>query len=453
TYLLAPYTQASSYDLPRLTRPLRPVWITPSTSVFPTLPAAPCINGNSDNVDSTNTNVDNSNTNVDSTNTNVDSTNTNVDSTNTNVDNSNTNVDNSNTGTNAQFHPVVCVSASKHAIGTDGLEPERRSAGHAYIQGAGDDHELWGMGLTPALFWRHQEAILHASRAELPALIRALVASASQPAAVPPLSPTLPLPLTPTLPLTPNTNMSNVGGATERISLPPPLLSTTPITHVQNRISIGTNADVPLMAGALNVESSYPGLAFVLLVPPAVEASADAHSTSTSTSTSYPNPTSTSYPNPTSTSNPNPTSTSNPNPTSASNPNPTSTSTSNPHSPNPRVLHLELPGGKKGQLHFLHAVLPRSAPFVRAQLAAGRAVHITCASGADASVGVALAVLAMYFDGRGRFVGGGAGAGAGADKQTINTRLQWIIASRPQANPSRTTLKRVNEFLLSPPNF
>lgn len=36
-----------------------------------------------------------------------------------------------------------------------------------------------------------------------------------------------------------------------------------------------------------------------------------------------------------------------------------------------------------------------------------------------------------------------------ADKGSIQTRLQWIISSRPQANPSRATLKRVNEFLLT----
>ncbi len=37
------------------------------------------------------------------------------------------------------------------------------------------------------------------------------------------------------------------------------------------------------------------------------------------------------------------------------------------------------------------------------------------------------------------------------DKPSIRTRLEWVIASRPQANPARATLKRVNEFLLTPP--
>jgi len=38
----------------------------------------------------------------------------------------------------------------------------------------------------------------------------------------------------------------------------------------------------------------------------------------------------------------------------------------------------------------------------------------------------------------------------GVAKDVLKTRLEWIIASCPQANPSRTTLKRVNDFLLSP---
>ena len=41
--------------------------------------------------------------------------------------------------------------------------------------------------------------------------------------------------------------------------------------------------------------------------------------------------------------------------------------------------------------------------------------------------------------------------GIALDKASIRTRLEWIIASRPEANPSRATLKRVNEFLLTAP--
>lgn len=39
------------------------------------------------------------------------------------------------------FLPIICVSASKMI--QQGIE--RRSGGFSYIQGSGDDHELWGM--------------------------------------------------------------------------------------------------------------------------------------------------------------------------------------------------------------------------------------------------------------------------------------------------------------------
>jgi len=71
---------------------------------------------------------------------------------------------------------------------------------------------------------------------------------------------------------------------------------------------------------------------------------------------------------------------------------------------------------------------------------------------------VALVLLQLFFDDEGglRRTGGGggddtpSGATAPARKSSVRTRLEWIIASRPQVNPSRTILKRVNDFLLSP---
>lgn len=36
------------------------------------------------------------------------------------------------------------------------------------------------------------------------------------------------------------------------------------------------------------------------------------------------------------------------------------------------------------------------------------------------------------------------------DKKSIRRRLEWIIESEPRVNPSRATLKRVNEYLLTP---
>lgn len=53
------------------------------------------------------------------------------------------------TGTEEEeFIPIVLLSASKES--QDG---ENKSLGYSYVQGAGDDHELWSRGLTPDLFW------------------------------------------------------------------------------------------------------------------------------------------------------------------------------------------------------------------------------------------------------------------------------------------------------------
>lgn len=51
------------------------------------------------------------------------------------------------TGTE-KFIPIILLSASKES--QDG---ENKSLGYSYVQGAGDDHELWSRGLTPDLFW------------------------------------------------------------------------------------------------------------------------------------------------------------------------------------------------------------------------------------------------------------------------------------------------------------
>jgi tRNA A64-2'-O-ribosylphosphate transferase len=105
--------QRSSYDLPALQLPLRPIWITPSTSVFPEFAI----------------------------------------------------------GNGATFHPIICVSASQHVA--EGVE--RRGAGISYVQGSGDDHELWGEGLNPTIFWAYKERLLSTPRTKLRETVRGVV--------------------------------------------------------------------------------------------------------------------------------------------------------------------------------------------------------------------------------------------------------------------------------------
>jgi tRNA A64-2'-O-ribosylphosphate transferase len=73
------------------------------------------------------------------------------------------------------FIPIICLSASTF-IPHGGPEPKRDVYGtFEYVQGSGDDDELWGKGLKPGHFFRNREEILSASREELPELIARLV--------------------------------------------------------------------------------------------------------------------------------------------------------------------------------------------------------------------------------------------------------------------------------------
>jgi hypothetical protein len=80
-------SKASSYELPSLALPLRPVWITPSNRSFPDLSTA-----------------------------------------------------------EGSFFPIICVSASRQAKSG----AERRTGGFVYVQGSGDDHELWSHVRAPS---------------------------------------------------------------------------------------------------------------------------------------------------------------------------------------------------------------------------------------------------------------------------------------------------------------
>lgn len=142
------------------------------------------------------------------------------------------------------------------------------------------------------------------------------------------------------------------------------------------------------------------------------------------------------------------------------------------------ALYIPVTPGKKGQTEFLQAILPQSIQFIRKYLADGRSICVACESGKELSVGVVLAAIQLFFTDEGKLIPFGPESDdihqntstngklyvslsfdaytqspQAIDKHSIRTRLEWIIASRPQANPSRTTLKRVNEFLLTPPSL
>lgn len=92
---------------------------------------------------------------------------------------------------NTSFLPVICVCASKQTGGDAG----RDVGGFSYIQGSGDDHELWSMvylchkfkyaanefflkkGLTPRIFWNYRAELIASPRAKLEELIKNILSS------------------------------------------------------------------------------------------------------------------------------------------------------------------------------------------------------------------------------------------------------------------------------------
>ncbi|CDO77522.1 hypothetical protein BN946_scf184912.g21 [Trametes cinnabarina] len=253
------------------------------------------------------------------------------------------------------------------------------------LAGSGDDHELWGMGLTPQLFWENKEKLLGCARDELPHVVNAIVAAAKLPRA---------------------------GGAWKN--------QPSPISAVRGRLLIAAVPDMPAILPKTqpHMESSISYVVVSTNPPPTEDG--DAGTTQTQD----------------------------------------------------HILRFRMAEGKKDQLHFLRSVLPESMQFIRTKLAMGNAICVCCDSGKDASVGVALAALQLYFDDEGNLRSSLDGTTQGmiylelcyfyasqpeivvhASKESIKKRLQWIISSRPEANPSRVTLKRVNEFLLSSPSF
>ncbi|KAF9485227.1 initiator tRNA phosphoribosyl transferase [Pholiota conissans] len=290
----------SSFALPIIPRPLRPVWITPATSAFPNISF--------------------------------------------------------DEKQDVEFIPVVCVSASKQV--DQGLE--RRAGGFSYIQGSGDDHELWGAGLTPELFWANHSRLLAAERTQLPAIVSEIVSRQ---------------PKTPSIYRAQN--------------------AATPVNTVGGRLLLASLAEIP------EPSNDQGDIIYILLTSTTV---ADSVSTKTQ-------------------------------------------------------HHIPVVSGKKGQSHFLQTILPDAMKIISESLYNNKNVCVACETGKDISVGVVLAALQLYFGDDGSLSSASvdtAGAKVNAtvpNKNSIRTRLQWIIESRPEANPSRAVLKRVNEFLLTSPAF
>ncbi|KAG7091219.1 hypothetical protein E1B28_010270 [Marasmius oreades] len=237
----------SSYTLPELSKPVRPIWITPASSSFPQL------NG-------------------------------------------------------VDFLPVICVSASRYI--EEGLD--RRTGGFVYVQGSGDDHELWGKGLTSQKYWAHHNLLLSAHRFDIEKIVESV------------------------------TKMHEDG---LRDRNPP-----SKINKIGAKIQLAALHDIlPQMH---NTGEDF--IAYVLISNNANEWS----------------------------------------------------DMQNGQDVDEKglILRIVSPEGKKGQKHFLQVVLPLSLQFIHSQLSRGVSVCISCPTGNDVSVGVAVAALQKSFDANGELV-------------------------------------------------
>lgn len=105
--------------------------------------------------------------------------------------------------------------------------------------------------------------------------------------------------------------------------------------------------------------------------------------------------------------------------------------------------------------------------FISQMLSKGRtgSVVVFCSTGRDLSAGVVLAILCLFYEADGHLKPRSKvdadretveslnplAANAGIDKQLIKQRLAWITTSKPDVNPSRSTLQAVNSFLMERP--
>lgn len=111
-----------------------------------------------------------------------------------------------------------------------------------------------------------------------------------------------------------------------------------------------------------------------------------------------------------------------------------------------RYIHLSCTTGKIGSrqlrssLHNLEPLMP--------QLSTSSRVLVTCHTGRDLAVGVALAILCRCCAEDGTIRSADLGLSVDLNKATIKHRLSWIMVSMPDAAPSRATLQSVNAFLL-----
>ncbi|KAJ5689435.1 hypothetical protein N7462_003827 [Penicillium macrosclerotiorum] len=110
-------------------------------------------------------------------------------------------------------------------------------------------------------------------------------------------------------------------------------------------------------------------------------------------------------------------------------------------------LGLGCASGKLGS-RDLRKALDQVKDFVGAQLGSHptRSLLVTCETGKDLSAGALLAIICLFYNDEGAF--DASQSTRSISKQFIRQRLAWIVSSKHDVNPSRSTLQSVNAFLM-----
>ncbi|KAK5459442.1 tRNA A64-2'-O-ribosylphosphate transferase [Exophiala xenobiotica] len=119
-----------------------------------------------------------------------------------------------------------------------------------------------------------------------------------------------------------------------------------------------------------------------------------------------------------------------------------------------KVTNLDCRSGKIGSKD-LREKLPGVVPIVRRHLLKDRQsqILVTCATGTDLSVGVAVSLLCLFYQDNGQLKENLDIVDAPqVDKLLVKQRLAWISSAKSNANPSRATLQAVNSFLMRRPD-
>ncbi|KAL4784647.1 tRNA A64-2'-O-ribosylphosphate transferase [Aspergillus varians] len=118
---------------------------------------------------------------------------------------------------------------------------------------------------------------------------------------------------------------------------------------------------------------------------------------------------------------------------------------------NPKRLNLGCISSKQGG-RDLRNHLDKVRAFVDSQLSSNpsQTLLVMCESGKDLSAGTVLTIICLFYNDAGEFVGPRTEA---IGKQFIRQRLAWIVSSKHDVNPSRSTLQSVNAFLMQRPDY